>query len=287
MTEFTYEQYQEASEYILQQTPLHPRIAITLGSGLAPLADAVQNAVRIPYTEIPHFPKPTVEGHPGRMIIGHLGDVPVVIMQGRVHYYEGYTLPEVTFYVRVLRLMGVQILILTNAAGGLNPNFRPGDLMLIEDHINLPGLVGHSPLWGPNDERFGPRFPPMSKAYDRRLRQLALDAAAMRGMTLQRGVYVGLGGPAFETPAEVRMLRGWGGDAVGMSTVHETVTAVHAGLRVLGISTITNVAVDDVNADEEAQHEEVLETGRQVAPRLALLLQDIVALMAERGEFTP
>ncbi len=287
MTNFTYEHYQEAARYVLAQTPLQPRVAITLGSGLAPLADAVQNTVRIPYTDIPHFPKPTVEGHPGRMIIGHLGQVPIVIMQGRVHYYEGYTLPEVTFYVRVLRLMGVEILILTNAAGGLNPRFQPGDLMLIEDHINLPGLVGHSPLWGPNDERFGPRFPPMNKAYDRRLRQLAQEAAERRGMILQRGVYVGLGGPAFETPAEVRMLRSWGGDAVGMSTVHETVTAVHAGMRVLGISTITNIAVDHVDAEEEADHEEVLETGQQVAPRLASLLQDIVALMAERGEFTP
>ena len=287
MTGFTYEQYREAAEYVLSRTDLRPRVAITLGSGLAPLADAVRGGTQIPYTDIPHFPRPTVEGHPGRMIIGHLGDVPVVIMQGRVHYYEGYTLPEVTFYVRVLRLMGVEILVLTNAAGGLNPGFRVGDLMIIEDHINLPGLVGHSPLWGPNDERFGPRFPPMSKAYDHRLRELASEAATEMGIALRRGVYVGLGGPAFETPAEVRMLRSWGGDAVGMSTVHETVTAVHAGLRVLGISTITNVAVDHIDAKEEADHEEVLETGQQVAPRLASLLQRIVALMAERGEFTP
>lgn len=280
MTPFAYETYEEAATFIKAHSHHRPQVAITLGSGLAPLAEEVEDAVVIPYEDIPHFPRATVEGHPGRAILGRLADVPVAVMQGRVHYYEGYSLAEVTFYVRVLRLMGVDTLILTNAAGGLNPSFRPGDLMLIEDHINLLGLVGLSPLHGPNDERFGPRFPAMSRAYDRDLLRLAEEVAADLGMELKRGVYVGLGGPAFETPAEVRMLRGLGGDAVGMSTVHETVVAVHAGMRVLGISTITNITVDRVDAPEEASHEEVLETGKTVAPRLAALIKGILQEIA-------
>ena len=276
METIAYTAYEEAAAYLRERSPYQPRIAITLGSGLAPLAEEVEDPVIIPYAEIPHFPRATVEGHPGRVVLGRLAGVPVAVMQGRVHYYEGYSLPQVTFYVRVLRLLGVETLILTNAAGGLNPDFRPGDLMLIEDHINLPGLIGHSPLWGPNEERFGPRFPAMNKAYDRTLLRIAGEAAADLGVSVRRGVYVGLGGPAFETPAEVRMLRAWGGDAVGMSTVHETVVAVHAGMRVLAISTITNVAVDRLDVEEEADHEEVLETGRAVAPRLAALIKEIV-----------
>lgn len=276
METIAYTAYEEAAAYLRERGPYQPRIAITLGSGLAPLAEEVEDPVIIPYAEIPHFPRATVEGHPGRVVLGRLAGVPVAVMQGRVHYYEGYSLPQVTFYVRVLRLLGVETLILTNAAGGLNPDFRPGDLMLIEDHINLPGLIGHSPLWGPNEERFGPRFPAMNKAYDRTLLRIAGEAAADLGVSVRRGVYVGLGGPAFETPAEVRMLRAWGGDAVGMSTVHETVVAVHAGMRVLAISTITNVAVDRLDVEEEADHEEVLETGRAVAPRLAALIKEVV-----------
>ncbi len=275
-----YSYYEEAATFIQEQTRHHPQVAITLGSGLAPLAEEVENPVVVPYVDIPHFPQATVEGHPGRVVLGRLAGMPVAVMQGRVHYYEGYTLPQVTFYVRVMHLLGVKTLILTNAAGGINPSFRAGDLMLIEDHINLPGLVGHSPLWGPNEERFGPRFPAMNKAYDRDLRGLALDVAEELGIRLQRGVYVGLGGPTFETPAEVRMLRLLGGDAVGMSTVHETVVAVHAGMKVLGISTITNVAVDTLEAEEEADHEEVLETGRHVAPRLAALIKGILSRLA-------
>ncbi len=280
MTTFTYEAYEEAARYVLERTTHRPRIAVTLGSGLAPLAEEVETAHIIPYADIPHFPRSTVEGHPGRMVIGTLAGVPVVVMQGRVHFYEGYSLQEVTFYVRVLKLMGVDTLILTNAAGGLNRVFEAGDLMLIEDHINFPGLVGHNPLWGPNDERFGPRFPPMSRAYDRELRQTAYKVAARLNIDVRRGVYVGLGGPSFETPAEVRMLRALGGDAVGMSTVHETIVAVHAGMRVLGISTITNITVDRVDAPEEASHEEVLETGKAVAPRLAALIKGILQEIA-------
>ncbi len=273
---YTFEAYQEAADYILSRTSYRPRVAVTLGSGLAPLAEDVQSPDVFPYAEIPHFPRATVEGHPGRMILGTLDGVPVAVMQGRVHAYEGYSLQEVTFYVRVLKLMGVQTLILTNAAGGLNRAFRPGDLMVIEDHINFPGLVGHNPLWGPNEERFGPRFPAMSRAYTRALRDLAFQVARELNIDLRRGVYVGLGGPSFETPAEVRMLRALGGDAVGMSTVHETIVAVHAGMHVLGISTITNIAVDRVDAEEEANHEEVLEAGKAVAPRLSALIKGIL-----------
>ncbi len=273
---YTYEAYKEAADYISSRTRYQPRVAITLGSGLAPLAEEVQFADILPYAEIPHFPRATVEGHPGRMILGILDDVPVLVMQGRVHAYEGYSLQEVTFYVRVLKLMGIETLILTNAAGGLNRAFRPGDLMVIEDHINLPGLVGHNPLWGPNDERFGPRFPAMNRAYTRELREIAFQVAREQHIDLRRGVYVGLGGPSFETPAEVRMLRALGGDAVGMSTVHETIVAVHAGMSVLGISTITNIAIDRIDAEEEANHEEVLEAGKAVAPRLATLIKGIL-----------
>ncbi len=280
ITTIPFSHYEEAAEFLRQRARHQPQVAITLGSGLAPLADEVEDPVVIPYADIPHFPRATVEGHPGRVVLGRLAGMPVAVMQGRVHYYEGYTLPEVAFYVRVLHLFGVRTLILTNAAGGLNPHFRAGDLMLIKDHINLPGLVGHSPLWGPNDERFGPRFPAMNKAYDRVLQKLALDVAQDLGIELRQGVYVGLGGPTFETPAEVRMLRLIGGDAVGMSTVHETVVAVHAGMRVLGISTITNVAVDTLEAEEEADHEEVLETGRNVAPRLAALIKGILTRLS-------
>lgn len=282
----SYEAYVAAADYIRERIPTPPQVGITLGSGLASLADEVQNPVVIPYGEIPHFPRSTVEGHPGRMVLGTLAGMPVAVMQGRVHFYEGYSLPEVTFYVRVLRLLGVHTLILTNAAGGLNPDFRPGDLMIIVDHINLPGLVGHSPLWGPNEDRFGPRFVAMNKAYDRELRQLALEVAAELGIPVRQGVYVGLGGPTFETPAEVRMLRSWGGDAVGMSTVHETVVAVHAGMRVLGISTITNVAVDRLDAEEEADHEEVLATGQAVTPRLAALIKGVLARLADASAAT-
>lgn len=284
MTTFTFEHYQEAADYVLRHTRYRPRVAITLGSGLASLADDVEAPDVIPYVCIPRFPQATVEGHPGRMVLGRLAGTEVAIMQGRVHYYEGYSLPEVTFYVRTLSMMGVQTLILTNAAGGLNPSYQAGDLMVIEDHINVPGLVGHNPLWGPNDERLGPRFLDMSHPYDGELRRLAQEVAAEQGLELHHGVYVGLGGPSFETPAEVRLLRAWGGDAVGMSTVHETIAALHAGMRVLGISTITNVAIDQVDTPRETSHEEVLAAGEAVTPRLAALLKGIVTRLGQMGQ---
>jgi len=284
---FTYEQYREAADYILAHTRYRPNVAITLGSGLAPLAEDVEAADVIPYASIPHFPVSTVEGHPGQVVIGRLMGTDVAVMQGRVHYYEGYSLAQVTFYVHVLRLAGVQTLILTNAAGGLNTSLHAGDLMLIEDHINVPGLAGHSPLRGRNDERLGPRFVDMSRAYDADLRRIAREAAVDLGIPLNSGVYVGLGGPTFETPAEVRMLRAMGADAVGMSTVHETVAAVQGGMRVLGISTITNIAIDQLDASRKTSHEEVLETGRLVAPRLLALIKSVLARLGENAPPTP
>ncbi len=275
---FSREQFDESARFVLARTDLRPRVALTLGSGLNPLANALTDTVTIPYGNIPHFPVSTVVGHFGIMVVGKLNNRPVVALKGRVHYYEGYDYQEVTYYVRVLRAMGVDTIILTNAAGGLNRSFRVGDLMLIADHVFLPGLVGSSPLRGPNDNVLGPRFPEMGAAYDPALRRLAHQVAGQLGITLQEGVYVSLGGPSFETPAEVRFLRTIG-DAVGMSTAPETIVARHGGMRVLGISMITNIAVDSVTVVEKPTHEEVLEVGQEMAPRLTELLSGIVTAM--------
>ncbi len=272
---FRREQFQESAQFILQRTALRPRIALTLGSGLSPLADALTDVVRIPYAEIPHFPCSTVAGHEGKLLVGRLNGQPIITLQGRVHYYEGYNFQEVTYYVRVLREMGVETLILTNAAGGLNPSLQTGDLMLIEDHIFFPGLAGNTPLRGPNDEKLGPRFLPMTRAYDAALLQLAQRVGKQMDIPLRKGIYVSIGGPSFETPAEVRFLRLLA-DAVGMSTAPETIVAQHGGMRVLGLSTITNQAIDSVNISVLPTHEEVLEAGQAVAPRLIILLKGII-----------
>ncbi len=276
-------EFEKAAAYIRARTSFRPAVGLVLGSGLNPLAEEIASADVIPYEEIPYFPVATVEGHMGRLVLGPLEGVPVLVMQGRPHYYEGYSMQQVTFPVRVMRTLGVRTLILTNAAGGLNPAFRPGDLMLITDHINLIGMAGLNPLRGPNDPALGPRFPDMSKVYDRRLRQLALRVAAERGIPLHQGVYICLAGPTFETPADIRFLRLIGADAVGMSTVPEAIVARHGSMRVLGISGISNVAIADADAEAEASHEEVLEAGRLLVPRLTTLLRGILAEMA-RGE---
>ena len=257
-------------------------MGLILGSGLNPLADEVTGADRIPYADIPHFPSPTVQGHAGQLVIGQLAGQDVLIMQGRVHAYEGFSLQQVTFPVRVMGELGIETLILTNAAGGLNPTFRPGDLMLINDHIGLMAMTGGNPLWGPNDDTLGPRFPALNKAYDPELRRLARRIAAELGIELRQGVYIGLGGPTFETPAEVRFLRLIGGDACGMSTVPEVIVARHMGLRVLGISGISNAAVDDPDAAEEANHEEVLAAGQIMVPKLMALLRGVLAAYGDR-----
>lgn len=268
--------YDHAVDAIRKYTSMQPQIGLVLGSGLGDLADTIDEPVVIPYSEIPGWPQSTVHGHSGQLVMGSLEGKPVVVQRGRAHFYEGYTLQQVTFPIRVMHRLGVNTLILTNAAGGLNPNFRAGDIMLLNDHINFLGMTGLSPLIGPNDDAIGERFPSMVHTYDRTLRRKVLEVAAQNGIELQEGVYVCLSGPTFETPAEVRMLRVIGGDAVGMSTAHEVVVARHAGMRCIAFSSITNVAIDTVEDEGETNHQEVLETGKEIVPRLATILRGVI-----------
>jgi purine-nucleoside phosphorylase len=276
---YSLEEYQAAADFIRARIQHQPQVGLVLGSGLSPLAETITSADRLAYDQIPHFPLSTVVGHAGRLVIGDLAGVSVCAMQGRFHFYEGYTQAQVTFPIRVMRLLGIHTLMLTNAAGGINPSFRAGDLMVIDDHINFMGMVGHNPLYGPNFDSFGPRFPSMTDVYSPPLRALADRVAAQQGEPLRHGVYGALSGPTFETPAEVRFLRAIGVDAVGMSTAPEATVARHAGMRVLGISTITNVAVDILDSDAETSHEEVLETGKAVVPRLTQLIMGVLQEM--------
>ena len=261
---------------IRAQTDIQPRIGLVLGSGFNPLADAVEDGVVIPYGGIPHFPTATVEGHVGQLILGQLEGRAVVVMQGRAHYYEGYSMAEITFPVRVMQTLGIETLIITNAAGGINPEFHAGDVMLITDHINLIGMGGLNPLRGPNLDEFGPRFPDMSQPYDPHLQALATQAAAGAGIPLREGVYVCLAGPSFETPADIRFLRLIGADAVGMSTVPETIVARHGGTQVLGLSGISNVAPVEGAPAAETTHEEVLEVGQTLVPRLTAIIRGVL-----------
>lgn len=273
---FSRAEFEAATAVVRARTKHRPRVGIVLGSGLGDLAEAVEQADVIPYEEIPHWPRSTVPGHSGRLHIGYLEGQPVMVMRGRAHYYEGYPMSQVTLPIRVMQLMGIRIVILTNAAGGLNHNFRAGDLMLITDHINLIGMAGHNPLRGPNDETLGPRFPDMSQVYDPELRRLAHEVAREANIPLWEGVYICLAGPSFETPADIRFLRLIGADAVGMSTVPEATVARHGGMRVLGVSGISNVAIDTPSADKETTHEEVLQAGQVIAPRLERLLRGVL-----------
>ena len=268
--------YDEAVAAVRERSNHQPRVGLVLGSGLGGLADVLEQRDVIDSRELPGWPQSTVEGHSGNLVLGKLEGQTVVAQQGRVHFYEGYSPQQITFPVRVMIRLGIEILVLTNAAGGLRPEWQTGDLMLINDHINLTGMTGANPLMGPNDESFGPRFPGMSQAYDLELRQRAQQVAAENGITLREGVYVCLSGPNFETPAEIRMLRVMGADAVGMSTAHEVVVARHAGIRVMACSGITNVAIDQVNSELEASHEEVLEAGQVLVPRLTALLRGVL-----------
>jgi len=268
--------FQEAVGYIREQTQCHPAVGIILGSGLSSLASDVRQAVIIPYASIPHFAASTVQGHTGQLVLGELEGRSVVVMQGRLHYYEGYTMQQVTFPVRVIHLLGAANLIVTNASGGLNSQWHPGDLMLISDHLNLVGMMGSNPLIGPNDEGFGPRFPDMSQAYDPGLREIARQVAAAKGLPLREGVYVCLAGPSFETPAEVRFLRAIGADAVGMSTAPEVTVARHMGMRVLGVAGISNVHADDRSSPRQTTHQEVLEASKVIAPRLGALVRGVL-----------
>jgi purine-nucleoside phosphorylase len=267
-------EYEAAAAWLRERLPSLPRIGLVLGSGLAALAEAVEEAMVWPFAEIPGFPAATVEGHPGRVIAGRLEGHPVLVLQGRAHFYEGYSVQRITFPIRVMQLLGVRMLILTNAAGGLNPAFRPGDVMIVRDHIGLPGMAGMNPLRGPNEADWGPRFPELSRAYDPALRALAREVGEAEGLPVHEGVYVMLAGPSFETPAEVRFLRMIGADAVGMSTVPEVIVACHGGMRVLALSGISNVLNPEVF--EPPTHEEVLQAGRVLAPRLLTLIRGVL-----------
>ncbi len=273
---YSYADYEQAAAVIRQRTTARPVVGLVLGSGLGTLADTLDNREVIAYEDIPGWPRSTVHGHSGQLVFGSLEGCPVVAQQGRAHFYEGYTAQQVAFPIRVMKLLGVETVILTNAAGGLNTNYKVGDLMLINDHINFVGMAGNNPLMGPNDESFGPRFIGMAQSYDRALRGLARKVAAEAGITLHEGVYVCLAGPNFETPAEIRMLRTMGGDAVGMSTVHEVLVARHAGMRVMAYSGITNVAIDQIDTELEATHEEVLDAGKVLVPRLSTILKGVL-----------
>jgi purine-nucleoside phosphorylase len=279
-----YEEIMEATAAIRLRDARKPSLAVILGSGLGDLADAVENAVSISYADIPHFVTSTVKGHAGRLLIGELQGVPLVVMQGRLHMYEGYHAHNVTFPVRVMHMLGAQTLIVSNAAGGINPTYRPGDFMLIKDHINLPGIAGANPLIGPNDERLGERFIPGAGCYDTELRVLTRRiAATLPDVTLHEGIYTMVTGPHFETPAELRFLRTIGSDAVGMSTVPEVLVARHMGMRVLGISLITNSATGEEGL--EVNHNEVLATADAARFSFASLVREIVSALNIDGSY--
>lgn len=270
----SFDECKETAEWLLKRITSSPVLAIICGSGLGGLAEKLEDSVAFNYQDIPRFPTSTVPGHAGKLVFGRLMGHDCVCMQGRFHFYEGYSIHTVSYPVRVFSLMGVKTLIVTNAAGGLNDSYSVGDFMIIKDHINMPGFAGQNPLCGPNDDRFGVRFPCMSDAYDRELRSKMKSAAEALGVAhfLQEGVYCMLAGPSFETIAECKLLQTLGADAVGMSTVPEVLVARHCGLRVLGLSLITNKAITDYNSEEKANHEEVLLTTQ----RQTKLLQDLV-----------
>lgn len=261
----------EARGFIQGKSNLHPKTAIILGSGLGSLADQVQDAKTILYKDIPYWPVSTVQGHAGRLLLGTLENVPVMVMQGRTHYYEGFPMDVITFPVRVMERMQIPSLIVTNAAGAIHPDFKPGDVMLITDHLSLIGMTGFNPLRGPNLDEFGERFPDMSQAYDRTYMQTVRKIAKAKGIPLREGVYACLSGPSFETPADLRFLRTIGADAVGMSTVPEVIVARHGRMHVLGLSGISNKA--NLDGNTETSHEEVLEAGKIIAPKLQLIIQ--------------
>lgn len=267
-------QIEAASQVVREHIADPPRVGMILGSGLGKLAEAVEGGVVIPYGEIPSWPVSTVEGHHGRLVLGRLENQDVLIMQGRSHFYEGYSMAQIGFPVRVMQLLGIEILIVTNAAGGINQTFEPGEVMLITDHLNLLGMAGESPLRGPNFDSIGPRFPDMGQAYDRELGALARQAVEGEEFQLNEGVYVCLAGPSFETPADLRFLQAMGVDAVGMSTVPEVTVARHGGMRVLGLSTISNKA--NLDGNTLTSHEEVLEAGKIVVPRLTHIIRYVL-----------
>jgi len=275
MEEFlTYDQIREAGEYVHSNIRVKPEIGIILGSGLGGLAERLNNATVIPYRKIPYWPVSTVEGHRGQLLVGTLEDKPVLVMQGRSHYYEGYSMSQLSLPVRVMQYLKTSILIVTNASGGVNPGFNPGEPMLITDHINIIGMGGLSPLRGPNLDQFGPRFPDMGQAYDRELAQIVREVAREKGIHLNEGVYACLAGPSFETTAELHFLLKVGVDAVGMSTAPEVTLARHANMRVVGLSGVSNKA--NLDGNTITTHEEVLEAGRILEPKLESLIRGLL-----------
>lgn len=267
-------QIDEVAEKIRKQISVQPMVGVILGSGLNGLADSVQNAVHIPYSDLPNFPVSTVHGHVGRFVIGLLEGKPVLVMQGRIHYYEGYTMGQTTLPVRVMQRIGIPSMVVTNAAGGVNSAFAPGDVMLITDQLNLMGMSGLNPLMGPNLDEIGPRFPDMSQPYDRVYCDLARAVAKENGITLREGVYAGLSGPSFESPADLRFLKLAGADAVGMSTVPEVIVARHGGMRVLGLSGISNKA--NLDGSTITTHEEVIEAGKVITPKIEAIVRGVL-----------
>ncbi len=273
-TYLTLEQIDQVTDAVRAKLNVKPRVGIILGSGLNDLAASVKDAVNIPYGDLPHWPVSTVEGHVGRLVIGKLEGQPVFVLQGRVHFYEGYSMGQVTLPVRVMQRLGLEMMIVTNAAGGVNPDFVPGDVMLITDNLNLMGMSGLNPLMGPNLDEIGPRFPDMSQAYDKELGSSARKVAAEHDITLREGVYCGLSGPSFESPADLRFLRLAGADAVGMSTVPEVIVARHGGLRVLGLSGISNKA--NLDGSTVTTHQEVIEAGKIITPKMETIIRGIL-----------
>ena len=265
---------QAAAAAIQKKTDQKPRVGMILGSGLGSLAESIEDPQYVPYSEIPGWPISGVKGHAGRLVLGSLEGQNVVVMQGRTHYYEGYDMPRLGLPVRVMQALGIEIIVITNAAGAVNPEFEPGDLMLITDHLNLIGMAGQNPLRGPNLDELGPRFPDMSQVYDRKLLALTREVAAAEHIGLREGVYCCLAGPSFETPADLRFLRGIGVDAVGMSTVPEATIARHSGTRVLGVSGVSNKA--NLDGETETTHEEVLQAGTVLAPKLTQLVRGVL-----------
>ena len=280
MQHHRWDDVREATAAVRARWSGNGRLGIVLGTGLGRLAAEIEAEATIPYAEIPHFPHSTVEGHAGRLVCGTLGGVPTVAMEGRFHLYEGYTAAQVTFPIRVLKELGVETLIVSNAAGGLNPLYRKGDLVIIDDHVNLPGLGGVNPLIGPNDERLGPRFPDLLEPYDRRLQEIALEAALQEQIVAHRGVYVGVVGPTLETRAEYRFLRAIGADVVGMSTVAEVLVAAHAGLKVLGFSIVTDLCLPD--ALQPVRIEEILAVAAEAEGKLRRIVKRVIEGFGDR-----
>jgi len=275
----TFARAEAAAEFLLAKTALRPKIGVVLGSGLGAFADELSDAVRVPYSQIPSFPRSTAIGHAGQIVIGKAGEIAVAAMQGRVHLYEGYSAEQVAFPVRVLGRMGIRALIITNAAGGINTKYKQGALVVISDHINLQG---QNPLVAANDERFGPRFPDMTETYSKQYREMAMRAARKLGQTVHEGVYAGLLGPSYETPAEIRYLRAIGADLVGMSTIAEVIAARQMGIKVLAISCVTNMAAGIL--DQPLSHQEVLDTAERVRHDFASLLRTLIAVVASKPE---